>query len=48
MVREWSVVRELKAEVVGRGIDSDIVMRSGRSSSMTSGSGNGDNGEKRE
>ena len=46
-VREWRVESALKADVVGRGIESDMVIRRGRRSSTISGSGGEDNGEKR-
>jgi len=46
-VRPWSCVREVKAAVVGRGIESPIVMRRGMRSSMNSSSGGSERGEKR-
>jgi hypothetical protein len=44
-VRLWSCVRELKAAVVGRGIDSLIVTSRGIKSSMNSSSGGTTKGE---
>ena len=45
MVREWSCVKEVKAAVVGRGIDSPSETRRGIRSSMNSSSGGNDKGE---
>jgi hypothetical protein len=47
-VRLWSCARELKAAVVGRGIDSLIATRRGIRSSMKSSSGGATKGENTE
>ena len=45
-VKPWSWVKDAKAAVVGRGIDSPRVTSNGISSSINSSSGGSDNGEK--
>jgi hypothetical protein len=47
-VRECSAVREVSATAVGRGMDSEMVSRRGRMSSIKSGSGGRDRGDRSE
>lgn len=46
-VRPWSWVREVKAAVVGRGMDSERVTSRGRRSSIVSSSGGATRGDSR-